>query len=305
MSHIMKMSIEYHTLSYAATNGITLAYDSFGRFSDPVVLMIMGLSSQMIMWEDEFCASLAARGFWVIRFDNRDVGLSTKFSREGMPHIKALLSGKITGSLAVPYTLSDMARDARGLLDEIGIEKAHVVGASMGGMIGQEMAIQFPYRIRSLTSIMSSTGNPLLPPPRGDVLEMLFRPIPTDREGYVDYFLRVWKLLSGPRYPMDDATAQRLGYMTFTRGVEPAASARQFAAILASGSRKESLASVAIPTLVIHGSDDPLVPVAGGIDTARSIPGARLMVMDGMGHSVPRQLWHEIVGAIADHAART
>lgn len=301
----MKTGIEDDAVRYVFANGITLAYESFGRPSDPPVLLIMGLSSQMVMWEDEFCASLAARGFRVIRFDNRDVGLSTKFSKAGMPHINALLTGKTKGSLVVPYTLADMAQDTLGLMDELGIAKAHIVGASMGGMIGQEIALRYPDRIMTLTSIMSTTGDPLLPGPRQEALEMLFRPIPMDREGYISYFSEVWQLLCGPRYPMDNDTAQRLGDVTFTRGVEPAASARQFAAIIASGSRKERLVSLTIPTLVIHGSDDPLVPVEGGIDTARSIPGARLMIMEGMGHSVPKELWHEIINAIAPHAGRT
>lgn len=301
----MRKDIDHHPVRYASTNGISLAYESFGRPYDPPLLLIQGLSSQMIMWEDEFCTSLAARGFWVIRFDNRDVGLSTKFSSAGMPHINALLTGKIGGPSAVPYILKDMADDTLGLLDELGIANAHIVGQSMGGMIGQEMAIRHPDRVMTLTSIMSTTGDPLLPGPRQKALEMLFRPIPMDRDGYIAYFREVWQVLCGPRYPMDKDTAQRLGDVTFTRGVEPAASARQFAAIIASGSRKDRLASVTIPTLVIHGSDDPLVPVEGGMDTARSIPGARLMIMEGMGHSVPKELWHEIIDAIAGLAGRT
>ena len=300
----MKMHVEHNTVRYASTNGVSLAYESFGRPYDPTVLLIMGLSSQMIMWEDDFCASLAERGFRVIRFDNRDVGLSTKFSKAGMPHINALLTGKINGPSAVPYTLADMAQDTLGLIDGLGIAKAHIVGASMGGMIGQEMAMRYPDRVLTLTSIMSTTGDPLLPGPRQEALEMLFRPIPMDRDAYITYFTEVWQYLSRPRYPMDHATMRHLGDMTFMRGVEPAASARQFAAIIASGSRKVRLGSVTIPTLVIHGSDDPLVPVEGGIDTARSIPGAHLMIMEGMGHSLPKVLWHEIIDAIARHAGK-
>jgi pimeloyl-ACP methyl ester carboxylesterase len=279
----MKVNVNHDIVRYASTNGLSLAYESFGRPDGSPLLLIQGLSSQMIMWEDDFCATLAARGFRVIRFDNRDVGLSTKFSSSGMPHINALLTGRISGSSAVPYTLADMALDALGLLDELGIAKTHVVGQSMGGM----------------------TGDPRLPGPRQAALEMMFRPIPMVHDDYVIYFSEVWQLLSGPRYPMDRYTADRLGSMTFMRGVEPAASARQFAAIIASGSRKERLASVTVPTLVIHGSDDPLVPVEGGIDTARSIPGARLMIVEGMGHYIPKQLWHEIIDAIACHAGKT
>lgn len=282
----------------ARTNGIEIAYETFGTKGDVPVLMIMGLSSQMILWEDAFCLMLAGKGFHVVRFDNRDVGLSTKLSSMGMPHIQALLMGKLT---PVPYTLLDMAKDSIGLLDALGVERAHVIGASMGGMIGQEMAISYPGRIRSLTSIMSTTGNPLLPPPSKEALEILFRPIPTAAEPYVDYFRAVWRILSGKSYPIDDATATRLGEETFRRGVEPAGNARQLAAILASGSRKEKLASVKSPSLVIHGTEDPLVPLACGIDTAESISGARLKILDGMGHFLPKELWKDIIDTIEAH----
>lgn len=300
----MKTVIEHDGVCNVSADGVTLAFETFGRASDPPVVLIQGLSSQMIMWEDEFCASLVARGLRVVRFDNRDAGLSTRFSHAGMPHIKALLSGTMRGPSAVPYTLADMAHDTRCLMDGLDIAKAHIVGVSMGGMIGQEMALRYPHRLRTLTSIMSTTGDPRLPGPRPEVLEMMFRPIPVDREGYIAYFREVWRLLSGPRYPMDDATAQRLAEVSFSRGIEPAASARQFAAVIASGSRKERLASVTVPTLVIHGSEDPLIPVQSGIDTARSVPGARLVIMEGMGHRIPRELWPEIIDAMADHAGK-
>jgi len=298
------MTVEHSPLAFASANGITIAYDTFGSPDREPLVLIMGLSSQMVLWEEEFCRRLSARGFFVIRFDNRDVGLSTRFSREGMPHIHALLSGKIRGASAVPYTIADMAMDTVGLLDTLGVNSAHVVGESMGGMIGQEMAIRYPERIRTLASIMSTTGNPLLPPPKQEALEMLFRPVPLDREGFVRYFREVWMVLSGPRYPMDDERALRLGDETFSRGVEPAGSARQLAAIIASGSRKERLHRVQAPTLVMHGDLDPLVPLECGIDTAESIPGAHLMVMEGMGHYLPPELWEKIIEAIARNAAR-
>jgi pimeloyl-ACP methyl ester carboxylesterase len=233
------MTVEHSALAFASANGITIAYDTFGSPEQEPLVLIMGLSSQMILWEEDFCTRLAARVFFVIRFDNLDVGLSTRFSRAGLPHINALLSGKIRGASAVPYTIADMALDAVGLLDALGVKSAHVVGESMGGMIGQEMAIRYPERTRTLASIMSTTGNPLLPPPRQEALEILFRPVPLDREGFVRYFREVWTILSGPRYSMDDERALHLGHETFSRGIEPAGSARQFAAIIASGSRKE------------------------------------------------------------------
>jgi len=302
---IMNISIPHSELCFARANGIEIAYDTFGVKGDDPLLLIMGLSAQMILWEDIFCEGLAERGFYVIRFDNRDVGMSTKISSAGMPHIHALMSGRLKGVGSVPYTLSDMAKDTVGLLDVLQIENTHIVGVSMGGMIGQEIAMHYPKRIKTFTSIMSTTGNPLLPPPMQEVLEMLFRPIPTSREAFVEYFKDVWRILSGPRFPIDEPRAARLGEETYRRGMDPEGNARQLAAILASGSRKDGLALVKAPTLVIHGTDDPLVRVECGVDTARSIPGARLMIMDGMGHWLPPQLWPEIIDAIIRHTSET
>jgi pimeloyl-ACP methyl ester carboxylesterase len=302
---IMNVNIPHSGLCFARANGIEIAYDTFGVKGDDPILLIMGLSAQMILWEDEFCEGLAGRGFYVIRFDNRDVGMSTKMSLSGMPHIHALLSGRLKGVGSVPYTLSDMAEDTIGLLDDLQIENAHIVGASMGGMIGQEVAMHYPKRIKTFTSIMSTTGNPLLPPPRHEALEMLFRPIPTSREAFVEYFKDVWRILSGPRFAIDEPRAARLGGETYRRGMDPAGNARQLAAILASGSRKDGLAFVKAPTLVIHGTDDPLVSMECGVDTAQSIPGARLKIMDGMGHWLPPRLWPEIIDAIAGHTSET
>jgi pimeloyl-ACP methyl ester carboxylesterase len=294
----MNAQIPHSPLSSVNANGIEIAYDTFGNQDNEPILLIMGLSCQMILWADEFCFSLAEKGFYVIRFDNRDVGMSTKMTASGMPHIQALLLGKLAVG---PYTILDMAKDTVGLLDALLIEKAHVIGVSMGGMIGQEIAISYPDRLMTLTSIMSTTGNPLLPPPSREVIEMLFKPIPTTRDTFVSYFRDVWRILSGPRFPMDDITAGRLGVETYRRGIDPAGNARQLAAILVSGSRKERLAWVKSPTLVIHGTQDPLVPIECGIDTAESIPGADLKIFDGMGHWLPPRLWPEIIGAIVGH----
>jgi pimeloyl-ACP methyl ester carboxylesterase len=295
---IMDTHIPHSPLSLVNANGIEIAYDTFGNKFDEPILLIMGLSCQMIIWEDEFCCRLAEKGFYVIRFDNRDVGMSTKMTALGIPHIQLLLLGKLS---FVPYTISDMAMDTVGLLDALQIEKAHVIGVSMGGMIGQEIAISYPDRLKTLTTIMSTTGSPLLPPPSTEAIEILFRPIPTSRDTFVSYFRDVWRVLSGPRFPMDNITADRLGRETYLRGVDPAGNARQLAAIFASGSRKERLASVKIPTLVIHGTEDPLVSMECGMDTAESIPGASLKIFDGMGHWLPPGLWPEIIGAIAGH----
>ena len=292
---IMNAHIPHSPLSLIHANGIEIAYDTFGNKDNEPILLIMGLSCQMIFWEGEFCFRLAEKGFYVIRFDNRDVGMSTKMTALGMPHIQALLLGKLSVG---PYTISDMAKDTVGLLGALQIEKAHIIGVSMGGMIGQEIAISYPDRIMTLTSIMSTTGSPLLPPPSTEVIELLFRPIPTNRDTFVSYFRDVWRVLSGPRFPMDDITAGRLGMETYHRGVDPAGNARQLAAIFVSGSRKERLSSVKSPTLVIHGTQDPLVSIECGIDTAESIPGASLKIFDGMGHWLLPELWPEIIGAI-------
>lgn len=298
---IMYSHIPHSPLSLVNANGIEIAYDTFGNKDNEPILLIMGLGCQMILWEDEFCFSLAEKGFYVIRFDNRDVGMSTKMTALGMPHIQALLMGKLSVGL---YTISDMAKDTVGLLDTLHIEKAHVVGVSMGGMIGQEIALSYSDRIITLTSIMSSTGNPLLPPPSPEAMNMLFRPIPASQDTFVSYFRDVWRVLSGPYFPMDDITAGRLGAETYRRGVDPAGNARQLAAIFVSGSRKERLASLKCPTLVIHGTQDPLVAIECGMDTAESIRGAGLKIFDGMGHWLPPGLWPEIIGAIAGHVHR-
>ncbi len=298
---IMNAQIPHSPLSLVNANGIEIAYDTFGNKDNDPILLIMGLSCQMILWEDEFCFRLAEKGFYVIRFDNRDVGMSTKMTALGMPHIQSLLLGKLS---IAPYKISDMAKDTVGLLDALHIEKAHVVGVSMGGMIGQEIAISYPDRLMTLTSIMSTTGSPLLPPPSTEAIEILFRPIPTARDAFVAYFRDVWRVLSGPRFPMDDTTAGRLGVETYHRGIDPAGNARQLAAIVVSGSRKERLAKVKSPTLVIHGTDDPLVSIECGIDTAQSIRGAGLKIFDGMGHSLPPVLWPEIIGVITGHVRR-
>jgi len=300
-----RMGVERSGIVLCGSNGITLAYESFGSEADPPVVLIMGLSSQMVIWDDDFCTGLASRGFRVVRFDNRDVGLSSRFTHAGVPDIRTLISNPWGAKVSLPYTLADMAEDTVGLMDALDMGSAHVVGASMGGMIAQELAIRYPGRVRSLTSIMSTTGDPSLPPPSPEALDMLFWPIPVDRNGYVEYFKRVWRLLSGPVYPMDELDIERLAALTYERGVEPASSARQFAAILAAPSRRKALASLDIPALVIHGDRDPLVHVECGRDTARAIPNARLVVVEGMGHAISRPVWGLIIEELAGHFSRS
>lgn len=299
------MSIEQRTPpATAQANGIALCYDTFGDRQAPPLLLIMGLGAQMIAWDDAFCTQLAARGHYVIRFDNRDIGRSTWFTEAGVPDTAAAFMAAMQGQpVQAPYTLRDMAADAVGLLDALDIASAHVVGASMGGMIAQTMAIHHAPRVRTLTSIMSSTGAPGLPTGTPEALAMLFKPTPTDEAGYIESYAQTWKVLRAGSFPADEARDAARAAENFARGLNPAGSARQLVAVLASGSRKEALAAVSLPTLVVHGDVDPLVPLACGIDTAESVPGASLRVIEGMGHALPISTWPQVIDAIATHAA--
>jgi len=284
-------------------NGIELVYDTFGDSSEAPLLLIQGLSWQMVMWDEAFCGALAERGYFVIRFDNRDIGKSTHMAHAGIPSIARLLTDLAAGNpVEVPYLLSDMAGDSFGLLDHLGISSAHVVGISMGGMIGQTMALLDSDRVRSLTSMSSTTGAPDLPPPTPEAFRILQTPPPTDHEGFITSFHATWRVLNGTRFPVDEERVLRYAEETFERGVDPAGVARQIAAIITSGSRREILESLTVPMLVIHGSADPLIRVECGIDTAEAVPGAKLKIIEGMGHALPVPVWEEIVDAIADHA---
>ena len=291
--------------AFADSNGIRLCYETFGDRANPPMLLIMGLAAQMILWEDEFCGQLAARGFWVIRFDNRDIGESTKFPHERAPKFAEMMLAQVTGlRFRVPYTLRDMANDAIGLLDVLGIARAHVVGASMGGAIAQEIAIEYPSRVRSLVSIMSTTGNPRLPGPQRNALARLAKKVPLDRAGYVREYVATWRVLAGGHFPFDAERTARRGAAGYDRGINPPGVARQLMAIVASGNRTPALRALRVPTLVIHGTADPLVPAAAGRDTAAAVPGAQLLLIEGMGHSFPREVWLPVIDAIARHAAR-
>lgn len=298
------MQLEQHTPpAIVQANGIELCYDTFGDPQAPPLLMIMGLASQMIAWDDEFCAQIAARGYRVIRFDNRDVGLSTRFTEAGVPDVLAAFMAVMQGKpINAPYLLRDMADDAVGLLDSLGIDKAHVVGASMGGAVGQTLAIHHAPRLLTLTSIMATTGAPGLPPATPEALAVLFKPTPADQAAYFASYVQTWKVLRAGSFPLDEARDLARAGQIFARGLNPAGAARQLTAILAAGSRKEALAAVKLPTLVIHGDADPLVPLACGIDTAETVPGAKLLVLKGMGHAMPISMWPQIIDAIAAHA---
>lgn len=284
------------------TNGIELVYETFGDPSAPPLLMVNGFSRQMIEIDENFCIQLASKGFHVIRFDNRDVGCSTYCHDLGAPDISEILKNrKNKEPIALPYRLHDMADDTAGLLDALGIEAAHVVGISMGGMISQLLTIYHPKKVRTLTSIMSTTGEPNLPPPTPEATALLFEPPPSEREAFIDYTVRHGKVLSGPVFSIEEKRARQLANQAYNRGLNPPGIARQYAAIIGSGGRKELLKSVSIPALIIHGDKDPLVPLACGLDTADAIPGAKQIIIKGMGHFMAPDLWERIIDAITIH----
>jgi pimeloyl-ACP methyl ester carboxylesterase len=287
----------------ARANGIEICYEIFGDAGAEPMLLIMGLGAQMIHWDDDFCWQLAARGFRVIRFDNRDIGKSGKMTGgKRLSPVELLKLRFLKIPVAAPYKLLDMAKDVTGLMDALGIKSAHLVGASMGGMIAQELAITFPERVRSLTSIMSTTGNPKVPPPTREATAVLMAPPPATKEEYFVRFAQTWKVLRVGSFPQDEALDRSRAERTYARGLNPAGVGRQLRAILASGSRKQRLGQVKAPTLVIHGTIDPLVHPDGGKDTAASIPGAKLLMIEGMGHALPIPMWAEIIDAIDKHA---
>ena len=272
----------------AAVNGLELEYDTFGSPSNPPLVLIMGLGAQMILWEDEFCEQLAASGFWVVRFDNRDIGLSTQLDDAGVPNVFVAIQSAMSGQpVEAPYTLAEMADDTVALMTALGIERAHVVGASMGGMIAQTVAIRHPERLLSLTSIMSTTGDPTLPQATPEAMAALLTPPPLDREGNIARTLAAWKVIGSPGFPFDEPRMTALFGRAFDRGYNPGGVARQLTAIMASGDRTSALHSVAVPTLVIHGDADPLIPPAAADATAKAVPGATLLMIEGMGHDFP------------------
>jgi pimeloyl-ACP methyl ester carboxylesterase len=284
----------------ARVGELELAYETIGDPGGEPLLLVMGLGMQLIHWDRELCELLAERGFCVVRFDNRDAGRSSQIAAP-VPNVLALMGGM---RVRVPYRLDDMAGDAFGLLDALRIERAHVVGTSMGGMIAQTMAIRRPERVLSLASMLSTTGDRRVGTPKLRVWSVLMRRAPQDRDSFVEYFVRVFRMIGSPAYRVDEARARELASATYERGLHPAGTARQLAAILASGSRTAALKRLDVPTVVIHGEADPLVPLRAGLATARAIPGAELVRIPGMGHDMPRELWPTFVDAIARNAAR-
>jgi pimeloyl-ACP methyl ester carboxylesterase len=288
-------------MTITRANGIELAWDSFGDAGE-TILLIAGLGTQMIRWTRPFCEGLAARGYRVIRFDNRDAGLSTHFSAVAPPDFGALASALMAGRKPdVPYTLHDMAKDVIGLLDGLGISRVHAVGRSMGGMIAQILASDHPDRILSLTSIMSSSGNPALPPAAPDVMAMMMRPAPDptdDPEGFLEVRLAFARRIAGPAFPFDENSHRALLREEAERCHDPRGTARQIAAMAVAGDRRMRLSAITAPALVIHGTEDPLIPLACGQDTALSIPNARYLPVEGMGHDLPPEVHRTVIEAI-------
>lgn len=281
-------------------NGIQIEYDTFGDPSSPALLLIAGNGAQLLVWDVEFCEALAKTGLFVIRFDNRDAGLSTKFDAAGIPDMMATIKAAMEGKpVESPYTLDDMADDAVGLLDALGIGKAHICGASMGGMIAQVIACRHPKRVRSLTSIMSTTGNPSLPQGKPEAIAAVVAPAPAGRKACIEHNLNVWRKIWSPGFPFEEERARTFMEQCFDRSYHPQGMARQNTAIIANGDRRAKLSTIRVPALVIHGADDPLIPVDGGKDTACVIPGANLLIIDGMGHDMPRGAWPQIISAIS------
>ena len=285
----------------APAHGIELCYQEMGDPDGEPLLLVMGLATQMIAWDETFCGMLADRGFRVIRFDNRDIGRSTKLREAGVPRRADMLLG-LRGSAA--YLLRDMAADTVGLMDHLEIDAAHVVGASMGGMIAQTTAIEHPQRVRSLVSIMSTTGSRRVGHPSYRTFGILFGKAPHGREATIERAVRTFKAIGSPGYPFEEERVRQIAGRSYDRGHHSAGVLRQLHAITASGDRTAALRGLDVPALVIHGKNDMLVNPSGGRATARAIPGARLKVVDGMGHDLPRQLWPDLVEEIAANGAR-
>jgi pimeloyl-ACP methyl ester carboxylesterase len=284
----------------AQVGEVELVYETIGDPQDTPLLLVMGLGMQLIHWDRGLCELLAERGYHVIRFDNRDTGLSTKI-RGPVPNVMRLMAGM---PARVPYLLDDMAGDALGLLDVLGIERAHVAGVSMGGMIGQTMAIRRPERVLSLASMLSTTGDRRVGTPKLRVWSLMMRRAPQERDAYIRYFTRVFRMIGSPAYRVDEARSRELAAATYDRCHYPAGTARQLGAIMASGSRTAALQQLDVPTVVIHGESDPLVPLRAGLATARAIPNARLLTIPGMGHDMPEPLWPTFVDAIVKNTER-
>ncbi len=293
-------------MATAHANGIKIEYETFGDPSLPALLLIIGLGSQLIHWQDQFCQQIAANGYHVIRYDNRDVGLSTKFDEVRMPQIMEKVMAIFSGQeVTTPYTIDDMANDAVGLLDALNIDKAHICGMSMGGMIAQTFAINNPSRTLSLISIYSHSGRKEFVPTQ-EVMEAMMEPVPEERRQYIDYQLKFFKLVYGTGLPFDVEFHRTVFARTYDRSFCPEGTGRQYLAIMVQKDRTQELKKLKVPSLIVHGDEDPLVQLAGGKATADAIPGAKLMIVKGMGHVLPNlnSYWNDIKNAIINHMGK-
>jgi pimeloyl-ACP methyl ester carboxylesterase len=285
----------------AQVGEIEIAYEGFGDRADPAMLLLMGLGTQMLGWHADFCRALAARRFHVVRFDNRDVGRSSQVVGGPRADVMAAIAGDTSSA---SYLLTDMAGDTVGLMDVLGMERAHLVGASQGGMIAQTVAIERPERVLSVVSLMSTTGNRAVGQAHPEAIPALLTRAPDDREGFADAIVRAFAVIGSPGYPGRDERVRERALASYDRGYYPEGVGRQLLAVLASGDRTEALGSVRVPTLVIHGVEDPLIDPSGGRATAAAIPGARLELIEGMGHDMPEPLWARLIDLIVENAAR-
>jgi len=286
--------------SFCTAGDVELCFETFGDPADPAMLLVMGLGTQMLGWREDLCAELAGNGFFVIRYDNRDVGRSSPMKAKPPTTWQLLRRSRH----AATYSLADMAADGIALLDHLGIERAHVVGASMGGMIAQLMAARYPRRVLSLASIMSNTGSLRNGQPNARAMKLLLRKPPREREAFIESTVEVFAYVGSPGFARDEDELRAMLARSYDRGGDPAGAARQLAAIIASGNRTQWLGTITAPTVVIHGTADRLVAPSGGRATARAIPDARLVMVEGMGHDLPRGAWPQIVGAIVENARR-
>ncbi|RDE12735.1 MAG: alpha/beta hydrolase [Candidatus Thorarchaeota archaeon] len=285
-------------------NAIDIQYETIGNPSSKPLLLIAGLGSQLLAWPDEMCENISHLGFYVIRFDNRDVGLSTKLEEAGMPDFTKISAAYARGEQPnVPYTLEDMADDAAGLLDALGIRKAHICGASMGGMIAQALAYRHPSRVLSLTIIMSTTGNPALPQGKPEVMAAFFAPIPSERESYIEETVKRDRLIYGT-YEFDEKRGKEYRAREYDRSYYPMGPIRQLAALSVPGNIQPLISAIRAPTMVIHGKEDPFYPVEAAQEIASTIPGAKLVVIDRMGHAFPQEVIPRIIDAIVQNSRR-
>jgi pimeloyl-ACP methyl ester carboxylesterase len=287
--------------SFCRVGDVEICFETFGDPADPALLLVMGLGTQMLGWHEDFCTALAARGFHVIRYDNRDIGRSTILSSAPVPTLGQIVR---RDKRAASYTLAEMAADGVGLLDHLGIERAHIVGVSMGGMIAQTIAARRPERVLSLTSIMSSTGSRWRGQPALKTYRQFLRPVSTDRATYIAQTAALFDIIGSPGFDRADEDLRSLLGAMYDRGHDAGSVTRQLAAILASGDRTAELRHITAPTLVIHGTADKLVAASGGRATARAVPGARLLMIEGMGHDLPRGAWPQLIDAIVENTRR-